>query len=59
MGMPGLAVPMGNFIPAMVIGSLIGRFMGEGLDSFDSLHGEVTNAGVCFPDLARDSHDGR
>lgn len=28
-GMAGLAVPMGNFIPSMLIGALVGRFMGE------------------------------
>lgn len=28
-GMAGLAVPMGNFIPSMLIGALVGRLVGE------------------------------
>jgi len=28
-GMAGLAVPMGNFIPSMLIGGLVGRILGE------------------------------
>jgi hypothetical protein len=43
MGMPGLAVPMGNFIPSMVIGSLFGRILGELLQKTDM---NVCNAGV-------------
>jgi H+/Cl- antiporter ClcA len=46
MGMPGLAVPMGNFIPAMVIGSLFGRLFGEALHESDSLHSDLTHPGV-------------
>jgi len=46
MGMAGLAVPMGNFIPCMVIGALFGRLLGELLDGFDSLHGEIASPGV-------------
>mmetsp|Transcript_51655 Transcript_51655/g.82032 ORF Transcript_51655/g.82032 Transcript_51655/m.82032 type:complete len:393 (+) Transcript_51655:70-1248(+) len=46
MGMPGLAVPMGNFIPSMVIGSLIGRFLGEVMEGNNALNGKVAHPGV-------------
>lgn len=34
-GMPGLSLPMGMFVPSMLMGGLLGRFMGEAVDALD------------------------
>jgi len=43
MGMPGLPVPMGMFIPSMMIGALAGRFLGE---AFGNMELNVAHEGV-------------
>lgn len=35
LGMPGLCVPMGTFIPCMLIGGLVGRLTGEAITAID------------------------
>ncbi|CAK0842146.1 unnamed protein product [Prorocentrum cordatum] len=45
-GMPGLPVPMGNFLPSMLIGALAGRLVGEGIELFEVNIGLVADAGV-------------
>eukprot|EP00931_Biecheleriopsis_adriatica_P081047 TRINITY_DN54399_c0_g1_i1.p1 TRINITY_DN54399_c0_g1~~TRINITY_DN54399_c0_g1_i1.p1 ORF type:complete len:878 (-),score=118.20 TRINITY_DN54399_c0_g1_i1:132-2765(-) len=36
LGMPGLSVPMGSFVPSMLIGALFGRLMGEVLSIYST-----------------------
>jgi len=43
-GCPGLSVPMGLFVPSMLIGALIGRICGEGLLSYTDWN--ISNPGV-------------
>jgi len=43
-GMPGLAVPMGVFVPSLLIGALTGRFFGEVIQTIEGL--DVAHAGI-------------
>jgi len=42
-GMAGLSVPMGNFLPSMLIGALLGRIFGEAIEGLDL---DLADAGV-------------
>lgn len=47
LGMPGLGIPMGTFIPSMLIGGLLGRVMGEAIPSVFAVVGlNAAPAGV-------------
>ena len=41
----GMSVPSGNFVPAMTIGAVMGRLIGEGIDNNTNYGGEDFDAG--------------
>ena len=41
----GISVPSGNFVPAMTIGAVVGRLVGESVDNQTNYGGEDFDAG--------------